>query len=128
MSSSSDLALAPGANSSAPSQASGGASTMWRTVRMQASTQSRSARSARKLNRIGGGYVNAAPALGAQLMRDDGHASLLVELQAGRHQEGLHREHGVGAVEALAGLEEGTHRRGRVAQEALARGDVEEAL
>ena len=84
--------------------------------------------SARKLKRIAGGLLAsavlmwiAALALGAHLVGDDGDAGLLRELQVRRHQERLQREHGVGAVEALAGLEEGAHRRGRMAEEALAR-------
>ena len=82
----------------------------------------------RRLARVRGLDVDAAFALGAQLVGDDGEPGLLGELDVGRHQEGLHRQHGVGAVEALARLEEGAHRRGRVAQEALALRDVEEAL
>ena len=77
---------------------------------------------------VGGGDVDAALALGAQLVGDDGEPGLLGELDVGRHQEGLHGEHGVGAVEALARPEEAAQGGGGVAQEALALGDVEEAL
>ena len=121
--SSSEFTSGPGGSSSAPSQASAGASTRRRTVRILASTQSRSTRSARKLKRIdgclrGSGAVDmhAALALRAQLMRDHGHSGTLLPASRPASTGRLHREHGVRAVEAFARPEEGAHRRRRVAQ------------
>src|SRR5207237_8453545 len=50
------------------------------------------------------------------------------QFEVGRHQERLHGEHGVRAVEALTGLEKAAQWRRREAQEPLSGADIEQAL
>src|SRR5262249_60299870 len=72
--------------------------------------------------------VHAALALRALLMRDDGDPGLLRKPHVRRRQEGLQHEHGVRALKAFARPEEAAQGRGRVAQETLSRGQIEQPV
>src|ERR1700704_2788079 len=61
-------------------------------------------------------------------MGDDSHPRLLCQLEIGCHEEWLHREHRVWAIEALAGLEKTAQWRRGEAQEPLLGADIEQTL
>ena len=125
--SSSDCACGPGPNSSGSSHAIAGASNSRRTMRIArrqafavAALGEEIEMDRRRLARVRGLDVDAAAALRAQLMRDHRDAGFLGDLHVGCHQHRLDRQHRRPGVESLAALDEGAHRRGRMAEEALA--------